>query len=94
MLPLFVAFVEALAAAGIAAAGAEAGEVAPILAADVPPAGHRLSGDGDLVLAPAVSAAVQPPLLAAIGDNVVVGAVGLEALREKVSTSRCGKPSC
>ena len=29
-----------------------------------------------------------------IGDNVVVGAVGLEALREKVSTSRCGKPSC
>jgi protein-disulfide isomerase len=29
-----------------------------------------------------------------IGDNVVVGAVGLEALREKVNTSRCGKPSC
>jgi len=29
-----------------------------------------------------------------IGDNVVVGAVGLDALREKVNTSRCGKPSC
>ena len=25
-----------------------------------------------------------------IGDNVVVGAVGLEALKEKVNTSRCG----
>ena len=29
-----------------------------------------------------------------IGDNVVVGAVGLEALKEKVNTSRCGKASC
>src|SRR6476469_4059255 len=29
-----------------------------------------------------------------IGDNVVVGAVGLETLKEKVNTSRCGKPSC
>ncbi|HZP69069.1 MAG TPA: DsbA family protein [Pseudolabrys sp.] len=29
-----------------------------------------------------------------IGDNVVVGAVGLEALKEKVNTSRCGKSSC
>jgi hypothetical protein len=29
-----------------------------------------------------------------IGDNVVIGAVGLEALKEKVNTSRCGKPSC
>jgi protein-disulfide isomerase len=29
-----------------------------------------------------------------IGDNVVIGAVGLEALREKVNTSRCGKPNC
>jgi protein-disulfide isomerase len=29
-----------------------------------------------------------------IGDNVVVGAVGLDALREKVNTSRCGKASC
>ena len=29
-----------------------------------------------------------------IGDNVVVGAVGLDALKEKVNTSRCGKPSC
>jgi len=25
---------------------------------------------------------------------VVVGAVGLEALREKVNTTRCGKPTC
>jgi protein-disulfide isomerase len=29
-----------------------------------------------------------------IGDNVVVGAVGLESLKEKVNTSRCGKPTC
>jgi protein-disulfide isomerase len=29
-----------------------------------------------------------------IGDSVVVGAVGLEALREKVNTSRCGKATC
>jgi protein-disulfide isomerase len=29
-----------------------------------------------------------------IGDNVVIGAVGLESLKEKVNTSRCGKPSC
>ena len=29
-----------------------------------------------------------------IGDNVVVGAVGLEALKEKVNTSRCGKATC
>jgi protein-disulfide isomerase len=29
-----------------------------------------------------------------IGDNVVIGAVGLETLKEKVNTSRCGKASC
>jgi protein-disulfide isomerase len=29
-----------------------------------------------------------------IGDNVIVGAVGLEALREKVNTARCGKATC
>ena len=29
-----------------------------------------------------------------IGQDVVVGAVGLAALKEKVSTARCGKPSC
>ena len=29
-----------------------------------------------------------------IGDNVIVGAVGLEALREKVNTTRCGKATC
>jgi protein-disulfide isomerase len=29
-----------------------------------------------------------------IGQDVVVGAVGLPALKEKVSTARCGKPSC
>jgi protein-disulfide isomerase len=29
-----------------------------------------------------------------IGPNVVVGAVGLEALKEKVSTARCGKATC
>jgi protein-disulfide isomerase len=29
-----------------------------------------------------------------IGNNVVVGAVGLEALKEKVNTARCGKATC
>jgi protein-disulfide isomerase len=29
-----------------------------------------------------------------IGDDVVVGAVGLEALRAKVNNARCGKPNC
>ena len=29
-----------------------------------------------------------------IGDNVIVGAVGLDALREKVNTTRCGKATC
>jgi protein-disulfide isomerase len=29
-----------------------------------------------------------------IGNDVVVGAVGLDALKEKINTSRCGKPTC
>jgi len=29
-----------------------------------------------------------------IGEDVVVGAVGMEALREKVNTARCGKATC
>ncbi len=29
-----------------------------------------------------------------IGDEVVVGAVGLPALQEKIAIARCGKPSC
>ncbi|HMF24374.1 MAG TPA: DsbA family protein [Pseudolabrys sp.] len=29
-----------------------------------------------------------------IGDDVVIGAVGLDALKQKVNTSRCGKPEC
>jgi protein-disulfide isomerase len=29
-----------------------------------------------------------------VGSQVVVGAVGLEALREKVNTARCGKATC
>jgi protein-disulfide isomerase len=29
-----------------------------------------------------------------IGADVVVGAVGLPALQEKINTSRCGKPTC
>jgi len=29
-----------------------------------------------------------------IGDSVIVGAVGLEGLQEKINTARCGKPSC
>jgi protein-disulfide isomerase len=29
-----------------------------------------------------------------IGDTVVVGAIGLEGLQEKINTARCGKASC
>jgi hypothetical protein len=29
-----------------------------------------------------------------IGNEVVVGAVGAAALREKVNQARCGKPTC
>jgi protein-disulfide isomerase len=29
-----------------------------------------------------------------IGDNIVIGAVGLDALKEKVATARCGKATC
>ena len=29
-----------------------------------------------------------------IGNEVVIGAVGLPALQEKINTARCGKPSC
>jgi protein-disulfide isomerase len=29
-----------------------------------------------------------------IGDNVIVGAVGLQALKEKINTARCGQVSC
>ena len=29
-----------------------------------------------------------------IGNDVVVGAVGLDALKEKINTARCGKPTC
>ena len=29
-----------------------------------------------------------------IGDDVVVGAVGLDGLKEKINTARCGKATC
>ena len=29
-----------------------------------------------------------------IGDNVVVGAVGLDGLQQKINTARCGKATC
>jgi protein-disulfide isomerase len=29
-----------------------------------------------------------------VGKDVVVGAVGLDALKEKINSNRCGKPSC
>jgi protein-disulfide isomerase len=29
-----------------------------------------------------------------VGENVIVGAVGLDALKEQVNTTRCGKPAC
>ena len=29
-----------------------------------------------------------------VGDDVLVGAVGLNTLKEKVNSARCGKPTC
>jgi protein-disulfide isomerase len=29
-----------------------------------------------------------------IGDNVIIGAIGLQGLQEKINTARCGKASC
>jgi len=29
-----------------------------------------------------------------VGDNVIVGAVGLPALQQSINTTRCGKESC
>ena len=29
-----------------------------------------------------------------IGDEVVVGAIGLQGLQEKINTARCGKATC
>jgi protein-disulfide isomerase len=29
-----------------------------------------------------------------VGDDVIVGAIGLKGLQEKVNTSRCGKAAC
>jgi protein-disulfide isomerase len=29
-----------------------------------------------------------------IGDNVIIGAVGFDALKEQINTARCGKASC
>jgi protein-disulfide isomerase len=29
-----------------------------------------------------------------IGNSVVIGAVGVETLKEKVNTARCGKATC
>jgi protein-disulfide isomerase len=29
-----------------------------------------------------------------IGENVVVGAIGLEGLQEKINLARCGKATC
>ena len=29
-----------------------------------------------------------------VGNDVVVGAVGLNSLKEKVNAARCGKPTC
>jgi protein-disulfide isomerase len=29
-----------------------------------------------------------------IGDEVVIGAVGLAGLKEKINTARCGKATC
>jgi hypothetical protein len=29
-----------------------------------------------------------------IGENVIVGAIGLQGLQEKINTARCGKATC
>ena len=48
--------------------------------------------DEDMKLAEALGLNGTPSYV--IGSDVVVGAVGLPALEEKINTARCGKPSC
>ena len=43
---------------------------------------------------PAALAHAAGLLVPALVLGVVVGAVGLEGLKEKISTARCGKASC
>lgn len=48
--------------------------------------------DEDMKLAEALGLNGTPSYV--IGSDVVIGAVGLPALEEKINTARCGKPSC
>src|SRR5450631_4261315 len=48
--------------------------------------------DEDFKLAEALGLNGTPSYV--IGSDVVVGAIGLPGLQEKVNTARCGKPTC
>jgi len=52
----------------------------------------KASLDEDFKLAEALGLNGTPSYV--IGDNVIVGAIGLPGLREKINTSRCGKATC
>jgi protein-disulfide isomerase len=52
----------------------------------------RLSLEESFKLAEALGLNGTPSYV--IGKDVVVGAVGLNALKEKINTNRCGKPTC
>ena len=48
--------------------------------------------DEDFKLAEALGLNGTPSYV--IGSDVVVGAIGLPGLQEKINTARCGKPTC
>ena len=48
--------------------------------------------DEDFKLAEALGLNGTPSYV--IGADVVVGAIGLPGLQEKINTARCGKPTC
>src|SRR5437016_4298081 len=52
----------------------------------------RLTLDENMKLAEALGLNGTPSYV--VGSDVVIGAVGLEALRLKVNTARCGKTTC
>jgi protein-disulfide isomerase len=52
----------------------------------------KASIDENMKLAEALSLSGTPSYV--VGSEVVVGAVGLDALKQKVNMARCGKATC
>ena len=61
-------------------------------AGNVSPADTAILSEESLKLAETLGLNGTPSYV--IGDDVVVGAVGLDALRVKIATARCGKETC